>query len=269
MNEPLLKSCLCTQAQLESDTFQEWAARLGEVRMHLHRKIWEYCFIAKALHERSMLQPGRRGLGFAVGQEPLPSLFAAYGCEIVATDLEADEAVEGGWVESHQHATSLEVLNRRGLCPDASFRRRVSLRSADMRSVPADLRDFDFAWSACALEHLGSLELGEQFIYESLRCVRPGGVAVHTTEYNCSSNLFTLRKGITVLYRERDIKRIASRLRKQGHAIELDLSRGDRPADRHVDKAPYDHQVHLKLEVEGFVATSVGLIIRKSREHAG
>lgn len=264
MTKPLLKSCLCTQAQLESDTFQGWAARMGETRMHLHRKVWEYCFIAQALHERSMLQPGRRGLGFAVGQEPLSSLFASYGCEIVATDQKAEEAVEGGWVETDQHATSLDVLNKRGLCPDELFRRRVSLRSVDMRSIPSDLRDFDFVWSACALEHLGSLELGERFVFESLRCLRPGGVAVHTTEFNCSSNVFTRRKGVTVLFRKRDIKRMASRLREQGHAMELDLSQGDQPADYYVERQPYGHQVHLKLEVDGFVATSVGLVIQKS-----
>jgi hypothetical protein len=142
--------------------------------MHLHRKLWEYCYIAQALHERDMLRSGRRGLGFAVGQEPLSSLLASLGCEIVATDLAVEEAVEGDWVATDQHATSLEVLNQRGICPDELFRDRVSLRYVDMRNIPGDLRDFDFVWSACALEHLGSLNLGEQFVYESLRCVKPG-----------------------------------------------------------------------------------------------
>jgi 2-polyprenyl-3-methyl-5-hydroxy-6-metoxy-1,4-benzoquinol methylase len=263
MTHRLLTSCQCTQAQLESDTFQDWAPRLGERRMHLHRKLWEYCYIAQALHERGMLRTGRRGLGFAVGQEPLSSLFASYGCEIVATDLAAEEAVEGDWVATDQHATSLEVLNQRGICPDELFRERVSLRYVDMRDIPGDLRDFDFVWSACALEHLGSLKLGEQFVYESLRCVKPGGVAVHTTEYNCSSNLFTRRQGGYVLYRKRDIERIGSRLAKQRCQLDLDFSRGDGPADRYVDKYPYQHEVHLKLELDGHVATSFGLIIQK------
>ena len=55
--------------------------------MRLHRKIWEFCFIAQALDERGMLARGRRGLGFAVGTEPLPAMFASRGCAIVATDL--------------------------------------------------------------------------------------------------------------------------------------------------------------------------------------
>jgi hypothetical protein len=132
-----------------------------------------------------------------------------------------------------------------------------------MRNIPGDLRDFDFVWSASALEHLGSLKLGEQFVYESLRCVKPGGVAVHTTEYNCSSNLFTKEEGILVIYRRRDIKRIGSQLKKQGYEVDLDFSGGNLPADRFVDKPPYDHEVHLKLEADGFVLTSFGLIIQK------
>lgn len=232
--------------------------------MHLHRKVWEYCFIAQALYERDMLRAGRRGLGFAVGQERLPSLFASYGCEIVATDLAAKEAAESSWIETDQHATSLEVLNLRGICPDELFRDRVSLRYVNMKSIPDDLRDFDFVWSTCALEHLGTLRLGEQFVYESLRCVKPGGIAVHTTELNCSSNLFTKREGTCVIYRERDIKRIASRLKRLGCEIDLDFSEGNLPADHHVDKPPYDHEVHLKLELEGFVVTSFGLIIQKA-----
>ena len=87
-----LQSGLCTQAQLQSDAFQEWVVKIQEQPMQMHRKVWEYCFIAQALRERDMLSPERSGLGFAVGQEPLTSLFASYGCKILATDLRTEEA---------------------------------------------------------------------------------------------------------------------------------------------------------------------------------
>lgn len=51
---------------------------MGE-QERLNRKIWEWCYVAEALSERGMLLPGRRGLGFAVGQEPLVALFASAG----------------------------------------------------------------------------------------------------------------------------------------------------------------------------------------------
>ena len=179
-----LASCQCSQAQLQSPKFQEWVIRMSEKPMHFHRKIWEFCFIAQALYERDMLIPGSRGLAFGVGQEPLPALFASLGCEIVATDLPTEEANSGGWVETSQHAGSLEALNNRGICDPDIFYERVSFRFIDMRKLPGDLGIFDFVWSSCSLEHLGTIALGEDFIIQSLQYLKPGGVSVHTTEYN-------------------------------------------------------------------------------------
>jgi len=93
-----LKSCMCTQAQLESATFRRWVDRLREEFL-LMRKLWEWAFILQALEERGMLQPGRRGLRFAVGQEPLAALFASYGCTIVATDLGSESPESASWTE--------------------------------------------------------------------------------------------------------------------------------------------------------------------------
>ncbi|TAM96268.1 MAG: DUF4214 domain-containing protein, partial [Rhodanobacteraceae bacterium] len=77
-----LRGQACTQAQLESSAFRYWASQLGEMPGMLHRKLWEWCFITQAFYERGMLTEGRRGLGFAVGNEPLTGLFAKLGCSI-------------------------------------------------------------------------------------------------------------------------------------------------------------------------------------------
>ena len=234
---------------------------MHERPMHMHRKVWEYCYIAQALDERGMLAPQRRGLGFAVGQEPLPALFASLGCDIVATDLTTEEAQKGSWVETAQHANSLEDLNRRGICDTELFSKRVAFRYLDMRSLPNDLGTYDFVWSSCSLEHLGSLGQGEQFIYGSLKYLKPGGVSIHTTEFNLQSNLFTIVKGPTVISRKRDLRRIAASLRRQGYRIDLDFVEGDLPCDRVVEEPPYQHKVHLKLRLENYVVTSFGLIV--------
>jgi 2-polyprenyl-3-methyl-5-hydroxy-6-metoxy-1,4-benzoquinol methylase len=261
-----LTSCLCRQEQHDSPTFRSWAARMGQPH-EMHRKQWEFCFIAQALHERGMLRPGARGLGFAVGQEPLPALFASYGCSIVASDLAEGAARDAGWVETSQHASSLEALNGRGLCPPDRFRDLTQFRVVDMNAIPADLHGFDFLWSACALEHLGSIENGEQFIHRAMECLKPGGVAVHTTEFNVSFEKYTPKKGPTVVFRRRDIERIAATLRDDHHEINLDLREGDLPFDRFVDVPPYKHPF-LKLllfsRLRGCVSTSIGLIIRKA-----
>src|SRR5262245_17988237 len=99
--EGRLKSCLCRQPQLGRPAFAEWLSRLGWGG-GLHRKDWEHAFIAQALAERGMLAPGRRGLGFGVGKEPLVALFASHGCEAVATDQAPDQARDEGWHETHE-----------------------------------------------------------------------------------------------------------------------------------------------------------------------
>ncbi|HEY8047930.1 MAG TPA: methyltransferase domain-containing protein [Ramlibacter sp.] len=244
--------------------FQEWVQRLKEHREHRHRKPWEWAFICQALFERDMLRSGRKGLGFAVGQEPMTALFASSGANIVATDLFTDASAAKGWVETGQHASGYEAINLRGLCDEAVLRERVEFRFADMNHIPEDFHgQFDFVWSACAFEHLGSLELGKQFVVNSMKCLRAGGVAVHTTEFNVSSNWNTVKEGDTVLYRRRDIDDLLRRLRRQGHAADIDYDIGNSVADGTIDLPPYKHTVHMKLRIGDFVSTSIGLIISK------
>ena len=134
-----------------------------------------------------------------------------------------------------------------------------------MTRIDPDLTNFDFVWSSCSLEHLGSLEAGVRFVENSLRCLKPGGVAVHTTEYNVRSNTRTLTGGATGHYRKRDIFALADRLRKAGHQITLNLNSGRGEIDTYYDVPPYYQQgPHLKLVLGEFVTTSIGLIITRS-----
>jgi len=259
----LLQSRLCTKEQLDAAWYRRWCEQLKEAP-HLHRKLWEFCFIAQALHERGMLAPAKTGLGFGVGREPLAALFGSLGCTIVATDLDPLAARRAGWAESGQHAQNLEALNDRGICDSVEFRRLVSFRNVDMNRIPSDLTGFDFVWSSCSFEHVGSIELGQRFVVRAMDCLKPGGVAVHTTEFNVSSNSDTVTRGGTVIFRRRDIEAIAEQLRRAGHRIELDFDVGSDQADHYVDLPPYRNEPHLKLLLEGYVSTSIGLIIEKS-----
>jgi len=229
----------------------------------MHRKLWEWSFIAQALSERGMLKSGIRGLGFAVGQEPLPALFARYKCNIVASDQQTEQVAQMGWIETNQHSANLHELSKPSICPDDKFKQRVSFRFVDMNKIDDDLKGFDFVWSSCSLEHLGSLEHGKEFIYNSIKCLKPGGFAIHTTEYNISSNDETLVDGWAVIYRKRDIEEIGHSLQAAGHRIDLDFKLGNKPLDLQVDFPPYKQDVHLRLELSGYVCTSFGLIIQK------
>lgn len=259
----MIASRLCTQDQLRSAEYATWCRQMRDLP-RMHRKQWEFCFVAEALSKAGALYPGARGLGFGVGQEPLPSLFASYGCEIVATDLDEEQAQQTGWANSRQHMKTLQMMNSRGICRQEAFDRLVSMKIADMNDIPTDFQDFDFTWSSCSLEHLGSLEHGLEFVRNSLKCLRPGGMAVHTTEYNVSSDNDTVSKGGTVIYRRQDIERLAEALRAEGHEITLDFDPGHGPADVYVDVPPYCNAPHLKLALWQFTTTSIGLVIRKS-----
>lgn len=257
------RSAVCRQNDFDQPYFAYWTRRLAEP-LRYHRKVWEFVFIVQSLWERGAIRPGARGLGFGVGQEPLSALFASEGCLIVATDMTRQQAIESGWAATNQHADDLAAL-RRPFCADDVFDANVSFEHCDMNAVSDHLVDFDFCWSACALEHLGSIADGLSFVERSLDCVKPGGLVVHTTEYNFSSNDRTVDHADTVLFRERDLRALAARLEAQGHWVApLDLDPGDRPVDRYVDMAPYRDQPHLKVALRGFGATSVGLIIRRS-----
>ena len=264
-SEPLLThpvSQACTQAQMAEPAYRYWCSRIHEVPKS-HRKQWEFCYILQSVAREGMLAPGLRGLGFGVGGEPLTALFAAHGITVTATDLEHDRAHEQGWVDTDQHAQGKHTLNDRGICDPDVFERLVSFRHTDMNAIDPDLRDFDFCWSACALEHLGSIDLGLRFIANSLDTLRPGGLAVHTTEFNCNSDSDTLDNASTVLFRRRDFTGFAKTMADAGHTLAFNFDLGDQPLDQHIDVAPYSADKHLKLLIAGYTTTSFGIIIRK------
>jgi len=259
-----LISSLCTFDQLDSPPFRKWAQAIREP-WRPHRKLWELSFICQALQERGCLAPGKAGLGFAVGTEKLPAFFASKGCRILASDLPSDDQRNKAWAATGQWASGLLSLNEAGLCDPEEFRRLVSFRPIDMNEIPADLTGFDFNWSTCSFEHCGTIELGLRFLEEQMRCLLPGGIAVHTTEFNLSSNDRTVTEGSYVLFRLKDIEQIVLALRGQGHDVEpIDLATGARELDCYIDRPPYTQDRHLRLDLSGFASTSIALIIRKA-----
>ena len=156
----MLKSKLCTQADFEMDWFRSACTNLRE-HWSYHRKVWEFCYIYHALLEREMLGPLRSGLGFGVGKEPLAAAFANHGCRILATDLDSSDTKATFWAGANQHASVLADLNERGICPPDQFTKLVQFSGMDMNKIPEScFGKFDFTWSSCSMDHLGSLEIG-------------------------------------------------------------------------------------------------------------
>jgi SAM-dependent methyltransferase len=267
MHGSMLKSIVCRQEHFRSEWFALWSERMGfpaPATQHLHRKVWEWAAISQALWERGVLRGGRRGLGFAVGTERVVSMFAGLGATIEATDLYAGEKADF-WKGSDEYAVSRDALFRPEMLDRDEFERRVTFYNADMNDLSQFERgSYDFIWSSCAVEHVGSLEKATAFLKGAAELLKPGGVAVHTTELNMSSLDDLFDDGGMVIFREQDLRRIDREMRANRCCIEnLDLEIGSEPMDVGYDVAPYNNGPHVKIQLCGHIVTSALLICRK------
>ncbi len=214
-----MSSRVCRQADCGAE-YAEWERQLRE-SPKVSRKDWEWSAICRALETAGLLQSGKRALGFAVGTEPLVAAFAARGIDVVATDLATDDARAVEWAATNQHALNFEGLRKPEICDDDVLAERTTIRAVDMNHIPDDLKanQFDFIWSSCAFEHLGSIEAGLDFVENSMECLAPGGISVHTTEFNLDSNDDTESEGGTVAFRTRDFEEMERRLAAKGHTM--------------------------------------------------
>jgi len=254
-------SQLCTERQIDEPAYAAWLAEIGEANRR-HRKQWEVVYALAVLRAHGMIAPGRRGIGFGCGTEWLPSYLAGHGCAVVATDMPADHENAAAWRDTGQYSDVREQLHHPTLVDKAAFDALVRYRPVDMNAVPADLSGFDFSWSLCAFEHLGSIDRGLDFIHAAVGCLRPGGVAVHTTEFNLVSDTHTLDHASTVLFRRRDMERLALDLTRAGHRVlPLHFDPQDDWRDDHIDVPPYRESPHLKLALRQYVTTSFGIAV--------
>ena len=254
--------------------WKETVLRFVRVRgTEMDRKAWEWGFIAQALLERGMLSKGKKGFGFACGKEPLASMFASYGCDIVATDAPPYIMEKTDWESSGQHGNTAEDLYFSDFLDQASFDQHVAFQYVDMKNIPESLEgSADFIWSSCALEHLGSIHDAKDFVYRAMRCLKPGGIAVHTTEINLRSSLETWMHGSTCALRTVDLIEIAEHLLWNGYQVE--------PLDFRLDGSEYDDtfvrfgpngepptEPHFKVLITRCLLTSFGLIAYKGKEN--
>ena len=266
------KGRVCKQKDFSSSWFLYWAQRL-KIAPRLHRKLWEDAYVVQCLWERGCLEPGKSGLGFAVGVEALPSLFVSSGARITATDLAADDERSHGWSVTHQHASTIEVLWKPDIVARDRFLENCSFEPVDMTSIPPKFDgQFDFCWSVCAFEHLGTLQKGLEFVRQATRALKPGGVAVHTTEYNVGDGE-TIDNWPTVLYQKRHFATLQAMVEEVGcRLVDIDFDVGREFFDCYVDLPPFPHQEsglpippapHVKLSVDGFPTTSIAIIVEK------
>ncbi len=235
--------------------------------MVVSRKVWEWAYIIRVLEHYNCLQSGKTGLGFAVGTEPLVSYFASTGAKVLASDLSAEDVAAGVWISTQQNAGgNLEALFQANLCTKEQFDHNVRYQSINMNKLPEGLGKYDFCWSSCAIEHVGSLTLSKEFLKNMLEHLKPSGIAVHTIEFNLSSNTDTIEDGDAVIFRKCDIEEMKAYFLAHGCTMETSYNRGTSEADAAIDIAPYFSKgapLHINLVLDGYASTSFAIVVQK------
>ena len=248
----------CTASQFIEPDYTRLAEEIQQAP-RLHRKQWEYIYMLRAMEQLGLMESGKTGLGFGCGKEPLAVVMAKKGLRVTVSDIPPFDTSD-----SHWGSRNAMDLFYGGICTEEVYNRQVGFRAVDMNAIPDDLGQHDFVWSCCALEHLGSLKAGIDFILNSTKCLKPGGYGIHTTEFNTSSDTETLESPGLSLYRRCDLLDLQDLLVNHDCSLlPLNLYTGNLPEDKYVDLPPYEQKVHLKLLVESFAITSVGLVLRK------
>jgi SAM-dependent methyltransferase len=280
-SEPRRHNLACkptTQSDMESPWFAYWCQQL-RIAPLCHRKLWEYAYLLQALFEHDKLNAGATAIGFGCGEEPIASYLASRGIRATVTDLDPATARAKGWIDTGQHTSTIEQAFKPEILSRAEFDRMVSLEYVDMNAIPRALDGrFDLCWSICALEHLGSIEHGLRFVSAAMRTLKPGGLAIHTTEFNFLSEAETLDHPSLCLYLRKHFTELKERLEREGHIVApLDFDTGNGVLDRFVDVPPYAPPQlperiwgtwgrdvgALKLLVSRYPSTCFGLIIQK------
>jgi len=260
-------SQVATSHHAEDEQYLASSRAIGESNLH-HRKHWEWAYIHASAVHAGVVGDGCRALGFGVGSEPLVAAFAAAGTTVLATDQSPETAA--AWADTGQHAASLAAVQRPDICAPDVLSERVQFRAVDMTALPADLGVFDLVWSSCCFEHLGSPEAGCDFVLAAMEHVRPGGVAVHTTEFDitrwrrCRETGSVAAGDYVAFYLARDLRRLVRRLRAAGHDVTANWRvSNDHPMERRIGTFPYDDGPQMRLDMAGRRVTSFGLCITR------
>lgn len=140
-----------------------------------HRKIWEFNQALYGLRRLRRLAPDATAIGIGCGHEELMYFLANRLRLVVATDL-----YEGTYLGGESQADVLEHPAK--YAPFPYREDHLQVRRMNGLALDAAPASFDIAFCLSSIEHFGSMADKRQALAEMFRVVKPGGVAVVTTE---------------------------------------------------------------------------------------
>lgn len=143
-----------------------------------HRKQWEFAAIFHALKESGCLDNGGTALSLGGGRERLLYSLAPHVARLVVTDL-----YDTGTPWDTARTENPDAFVRAG-APFHLDTWPIEARRMDMRQLDFEDESFDFAYSSCAVEHIGGWDDFRTHLQEVHRVLKPGGVYAFTTEFH-------------------------------------------------------------------------------------
>jgi hypothetical protein len=268
---PFMADCKpVTQGDMETRWFRFWCEQLKE-RPRYHRKLWEFAYLMQALHCADAIKPGAKVLILGAAHQPTASYLAAKGADVVIAQ-HGDEPMPGA---------GADPLCNEDLVDAKTFAKRVTRRVVDLAALPDDLAGFDACVGMDQAMRRGTVRAGMDYVVASIDRVRPGGLVAHVVDFNYADDAQTLDDWGSVLFLRRHLEAMTQAWTAAGHEVApLDFNVGFQAMDRFVDIPPFDvsrteslerlwrdgwQAAHLKTAVDGFPATSFGLIARRAR----
>jgi SAM-dependent methyltransferase len=175
LDVPVNKVCRMSDADNES-----WCRGFDDLgfppgRDRFHRKIWEFNQTLYGLRRLRRLAPEAHAIGIGCGHEELMYFLANRIARVVATDV-----YEGAFLGGEGDADVLEHPEK--YAPFPYRQPHLEVRRMNGLSLDAPASTFDFTFCLSSIEHFGSLADKLQALREMFRVLKPGGVAVVTTE---------------------------------------------------------------------------------------
>jgi len=161
---------------MKSEVVQKFASDIN--MSMLSRKTWEHYFQYSVLDNNGLINQESRGISFGAGRENMLYYLSNKVKEIWATDI---YEVNTNWYGDANTDNPEKFLKEDAPLPfnDSS----LIAMYGDMRDLSYFSDDyFDFAYSSCAISHIGYYEDFLQHLKEANRVLKPGGVYVFTTE---------------------------------------------------------------------------------------
>ncbi len=168
---------LCGMAEIEN---AEWRKALCDLDMEcqkipFHKKAWEFAHALYGLRKLERLPPEAVALGVASGHEPILYFLANKIRTVIATDI-----YQGEFAGSHGSPCMLDHPEM--FAPFHYQRDHLRVLVMDARELEFPSCCFDFVFSFSSIEHFGGHSGALIALKEIYRVLKPGGVAVVTTE---------------------------------------------------------------------------------------